>query len=228
MKNFKIFSVLALVACTLQVSASATRPVVSKIINGVTIRVEKGDITQSKAQAIVNAANSQLLSGGGVCGAIFSAAGLDRLQKACNQWPILSDDIRCPVGSACITDSFDLARNGIKYIIHAVGPDCRIIKDPQKQDGLLHSAYLNALIMAEKNNVTTVAFPFISSAIYAFPKERAARIALEAMTGYATGKNTQAGVGSNTKLTIVSFVLFSDEDYDLFVKTLDALMKKAS
>lgn len=98
----------------------------------------------------------------------------------------------------------------------------------QKQDVLLHSAYLNALTMAEKNNVTTVAFPFISSAIYAFPKERAARIALEAMTGYATGKDTQAGVGSNTKLTTVSFVLFSDEDYDLFVKRLDFLMKKAS
>ena len=264
MKKFKLFSLLALMACVIQVSASATSPVVSTTINGVTIRIEKGDITRSTAQAIVNAANPQLQAGGGVCGAIFAAAGLEQLQKACDQIPLVKlgldhhmipidktikfnteQDIlyikeailpgyladwvtyweRCPVGSACITDSFDLAKDGIQYIIHAVGPDCRIIKDPQKQDVLLHSAYLNALSMAEKNNVTTVAFPFISSAIYAFPKERAARIALQAMMGYAADKGlkdkAQPIGGLKTKVATVSFVLFSDEDYDLFVKTLD-------
>jgi O-acetyl-ADP-ribose deacetylase (regulator of RNase III) len=231
MKNLTLFSLFSLLFYTLPAAAA-----VSKTVNGVEIRIERGDITQFQAQAIVNAANPQLQAGGGVCGAIFAAAGLEQLQKACNQFPTnyelnaqkrvlatlvdqdmgykeTADDlIRCPVGQACITPSFNLQKHGIQYIIHAVGPDCRIIKDSKEQDTLLRNTYQNALRVAEENGVTSIAFPFISSAIYAFPKERAARIAVQEVVRYAA---------VSPKLTTISFVLYSDEDYDLFVRRLD-------
>ena len=106
--------------------------------------------------------------------------------------------------------------NQIKNIIHAVGPDCRIIKDPAQQDSLLEKAYNNSLLLAEKNNSKSIAFPFISSAIYAFPKQRAARIALKTVLEYI--KN------NGTKLASVHFVLFSQEDYDLFCSELKKLV----
>jgi O-acetyl-ADP-ribose deacetylase (regulator of RNase III) len=176
--------------------------------------LSKGDITQCNVQAIVNAANEQLLGGGGVCGAIFSAAGFDDLQGACNMYPA-KQSIRCPVGQARITDSFNLKDNGIRYIIHAVGPDCRIIRDKQKQNHLLFQAYTNSLILADQNNIKTIAFPFISSAIYAFPKERAAYIALKSVSDYIDN--------NPTKLTELHFVLFSRADFDLFCSAIEQL-----
>lgn len=174
-----------------------------------TISIRMGDITQSSCQAIVNAANEQLLGGAGVCGAIFNAAGWHDLQKACDSYPAYNT-VRCPVGQACITDSFNLKARGIQHIIHAVGPDCRVIKDPKQQDTLLEAAYKNALILADKNNIKSIAFPFISSAIYAFPKERACEIALKVVTEYT--KN------GSTSLEKIEFVLLSQADYDLFNK----------
>ncbi|MBS1986909.1 macro domain-containing protein [Candidatus Dependentiae bacterium] len=213
MKKLTLFSVLAIASANIPTHISAS---VFKIVDGVEICVEKGDITKSHAQTIVNAANPQLQAGGGVCGAIFAAAGLEQLQKACYRLPVVAaGDVRCPVGQACITDSFGLTKNDIKHIIHAVGPDCRIIKDTQEQDRLLSSAYRNALTVAEQNNIRSIAFPFISSAIYAFPKERAARVALEAAFYYAMTLTV------GPKLSTITFVLYSDEDYDLFVKMLD-------
>lgn len=172
------------------------------------IVIKNGDITQSSCQAIVNAANEQLLGGAGGCGAIFNAAGWLDLQRACDNYPAYTT-VRCPVGQACITDSFNLKARGIQYIVHAVGPDCRIIKDPKQQDILLEAVYKNALIVADKNNIKSIAFPFISSAIYAFPKERACEIALKTVTEYTKG---------STSLEKIEFVLFSQADYDLFCK----------
>jgi len=179
------------------------------------ITIEKGDITHCPVDAIVNAANEQLLGGAGVCGAIFNRAGWDSLQAACDKYPAHST-VRCPVGQARITESFNLKSCGIKYIIHAVGPDCRAIKDKPQQDSLLAQSYKNSLLLAENHNVTSIAFPFISSAIYAFPKERAARIALEAIYEYIQNSPTQ--------LTSIHFVLFSQDDFDLFCKTMHALL----
>ncbi len=179
-------------------------------INNLNLVIEKGDITKCKTEAIVNAANEELLGGAGVCGAIFKAAGWNELQYACNQYPI-NNGIRCSVGQACITDSFKLKSNGIKYIIHAVGPDCRIIKDKTKQDQLLESAYKNSLILAEKNCIKSIAFPFISSAIYAFPKERAANIALDTIIEHTK---------TNINISSIHFILFSKEDLDLFCKII--------
>jgi O-acetyl-ADP-ribose deacetylase (regulator of RNase III) len=170
--------------------------------------IQRGDITQCKVDAIVNAANEQLSGGGGVCGAIFDAAGWDDLQKACNQHPA-RNTIRCPAGEACITPSCKLKDRGIRWIIHAVGPDCRIIKEKQQQDGLLAQAYEKSLKLVDaQGDIRSLAFPFISSAIYAFPKERAAKIALRVVVDYLRAHQT--------KVHEIHFVLFSQEDYELF------------
>lgn len=172
--------------------------------------IAQGDITQTLCTAIVNAANKELAGGAGVCGAIFNAAGWNDLQEACDRYAMING-ARCPVGDARITDSFNLQTRGIKQIIHAVGPDCRIIKNPQEQDLLLKDAYRNSLLLADKHDIESVAFPFISSAIYAFPKERACTIALGAVADYVQNHDT--------KITSIHFVLFSADDFKLFCDT---------
>lgn len=173
--------------------------------NNNTINIKLGDITNAKTEAIVNAANKDLLAGGGVCGAIFNAAGINKLQDAC-------DNLNgCSTGEAKITPAFGLTKNGIKYIIHAVGPDCRIVKDEKEQDILLENAYKNSLELANKVGIKSISFPFISSAIYAFPKERATKIAI---------KTVKEFVKNNKNIKQIDFVLFSQEDYTLFIKTL--------
>ncbi len=177
------------------------------------IKIEHGDITRSSCQAIVNAANEQLLGGAGVCGAIFKAAGWKDLQQACNKHVTLDHGIKCPVGQARITNSFNLKSRGIQYVIHAVGPDCRVITNIKEQDMLLESAYKQSLMLADQYGIKSIAFPFISSAIYAFPKQRACDIALKTVSEYMRNNNT-------TQIERVEFVLFSKEDYDLFSTTL--------
>lgn len=175
------------------------------------ITIEQGDITQAKTECIVNAANDLLLNGNGVCGAIFKAAGLKNLQQACDKFPINDDLVRCPTGEARITGSFNLKSNGVSHIIHAVGPDCRIITDEDQQNSLLKQTYQNALKLATQHKIKSISLPFISSAIYAFPKDRAARIALETAREYVK-KN-------KTSLKVINFILFSQDDFDLFNKT---------
>lgn len=177
--------------------------------------IQEGDITQVNTQAIVNAANEQLAGGGGVCGAIFTAAGWDKMQEACDEYPEVNG-VRCPVGQACITGSFDLKKSaGIDYVIHAVGPDCRVVTDPKMQDTLLENAYKNSLILADQNNITSISFPFISSAIYACPKERACEIGLKTIYDYVNH--------AQTNIKEIRFVLFSESDYQLFVDTATKL-----
>lgn len=184
-----------------------------KIAPTVTVTIQLGDITKLKVDAIVNAANSQLQGGGGVCGAIFQAAGWDQLQTAC-------DTIgSCATGNACITSSFNLASSGIKYIIHAVGPiydkNSPIFdKNPSLvfQGNLLMNAYTNSLKLANQYKLTSIAFPFISTGIYGFPKDIAAQCALDVFTEYC--KN------HSTTLTHIHMVLFSHEDVTLFLNTM--------
>jgi len=187
-------------------------------INTTQIIIQRGDITHCPAQAIVNAANAQLAGGAGVCGAIFHAAGWDNLHRACNIYPEING-IRCPVGQARITSSFNLKRRNINHIIHAVGPDCRIIINKQEQDKLLSDAYTNSLQLANQEKLVSIAFPFISSAIYAFPRERACAIALHTVIDVI--KNNS----NNGSLKKIYFVLFSQEDYDLFCKALADIKK---
>ncbi|WP_394120050.1 macro domain-containing protein [Planococcus donghaensis] len=131
------------------------------------LEIIRDDITKVKADAIVNAANSELQMGGGVCGAIFRAAGAEQLQKAC-------DEIgHCPVGASVFTDSFRLPS---QYIIHTVGPIWR--GGNEGEEKLLRSCYRNSLELARSLDCASIAFPLISSGIYGYPKEQAKQVAV--------------------------------------------------
>ena len=127
-----------------------------------TINISKVSITKLDTDAIVNAANKGLQAGGGVCGAIFSAAGYDQLQKACN---IIG---HCKTGSAVITPGFNLKA---KYIIHAVGPRWKDGK--HKEPELLYSAYYKSLELAIAHDCKSIGFPLISSGIFGYPVQKA-------------------------------------------------------
>jgi O-acetyl-ADP-ribose deacetylase (regulator of RNase III) len=119
--------------------------------------------------AIVNAANSRLQNGGGVCGAIFQAAGAAELQAACNKIG------KCSTGNAVITPGFRLPA---KYVIHAVGPIWN--GGAYNEAQLLYSAYKQSLKVAKDNGLHSIAFPLISSGIYGYPQDQAWRKALQA------------------------------------------------
>ena len=129
----------------------------------------KQDITRMDTDAIVNAANTDLLMGGGVCGAIFQAAGPEKLQTACRSLAPIS------TGDAVITPGFALKA---KYIIHTVGPIYRKAHASRCR-AQLRSCYLNSLTLAEANGVHSIAFPLISSGIYGYPREEAIQAAQE-------------------------------------------------
>lgn len=132
------------------------------------IQVKQIDITELDSDAIVNAANSQLKEGGGVCGAIFRKAGPEKLQESC-------DEIGgCETGSAAITPGFNLEA---KYVIHAVGPVWH--GGDANEAELLSGAYTKSLKLAKENDCHSIAFPLISSGIYRYPKKQAWKIAIQ-------------------------------------------------
>ncbi len=136
--------------------------------------IVRQDITKMDTDAIVNAANTALIMGGGVCGAIFRAAGAKKLQEACNKLaPIRT-------GGAAITPGFALAA---KFVIHAAGP---IYGNWSKSDAerLLRSAYISSLELAHKNGCGSIAFPLISSGIYGYPKDEALKVAVSAIRDF--------------------------------------------
>lgn len=133
----------------------------------------RNDITKMRVDAIVNAANTALQMGGGVCGAIFKAAGADKLQAACNDiGPIKT-------GEAVITDGFELPA---KYIIHTAGPVFRDGKHGETE--LLRSCYINSMMLAQENGCESIAFPLISSGIYGYPKGEALAVATSAIASF--------------------------------------------
>jgi O-acetyl-ADP-ribose deacetylase (regulator of RNase III) len=158
------------------------------------VRVVQGDIADlpSHVDAIVNAANAKLQNGSGVCGAIFTAAdqgehlghsNLGMLQAECNIYG------SCPTGEACMTESYGLRTKCIK-LIHGVGPDCRTGPsgqyEPRVHDNLLKSCYIDCLNKARNERLATIAFPLISTGVYAFPVDDAIRIAVEAVATWAS------------------------------------------
>lgn len=142
------------------------------------VSVVRGDITRQRVDAIVNAANTTLLGGGGVDGAIHLAAG-----------PGLMEECRglggCRTGEAKITGAYHLPA---EFVIHAVGPVWQ--GGDAGEDELLASAYTNALRRAVENRVSTIAFPAISAGAYGFPMERAARIAVRAVRDFLETDDT--------------------------------------
>ena len=130
--------------------------------------IVRSDIACLDVDAVVNAANEGLIAGGGVCGAIFSAAGYGQLRAACRKIA------PCPTGGAMVTRGFDLPA---RWIIHAVGP--RWIDGHHGEEGLLRRAYRSALDQAARLQVASVAFPLISAGIYGYPPAAALDVACE-------------------------------------------------
>ena len=164
------------------------------------IKLLKGDITKLEVDAIVNAANTSLLGGGGVDGAIHRAGG-KAILEACMQ--IRNRKGGCNVGEAVITTAGELPA---QYVIHTVGP---YWNDGQDQSQLLKNCYLNSLKLAEEYKLRTIAFPNISTGVYRYPKAAAAVIAIDAV------KNT-----SLESLEMVYFICFDEENYRLYDQLL--------
>ena len=149
------------------------------------IKVIQGDITTLAVDAIVNAANQVMLGGGGVDGAIHYAAG-DELYKACLKVPEVRPGVRCPTGEARITPGFRLPA---KFVIHTVGP---VYRDGQHgEPEKLAACYRNSLALAAENGCHSIAFPCISTGIYGYPKEDAARIAVREVKEFLSHAESQ-------------------------------------
>jgi len=168
----------------------------------------QGDITKITADAIVNAANSSLLGGGGVDGAIHRAGG-KAILEACIK--IRDRQGGCKTGDAVITTAGNLPA---KYVIHTVGPVWNGGK--KGEETLLASAYRNSLRLAAENDVTSIAFPGISTGIYHFPKQRAAEIAIATTQDFL--KNN-----ANTAIKKVIFVCFDAESYEIYERLLGSV-----
>jgi O-acetyl-ADP-ribose deacetylase len=137
------------------------------------LEIVRNDLTKMEVDVIVNAANSALQMGGGVCGAIFNAAGATELQAAC-------DEIGgCPVGDAVMTDGFQLPA---KKIIHTVGPIWK--GGAANEEVLLRNCYRNTLALAVAEGFESIAFPLISSGIYGYPREQAFQVAMSTISEF--------------------------------------------
>ena len=167
------------------------------------LRLLQGDITKIEADAIVNAANEELWPGGGVSGAIHRAGGM-----------IIEDECRrighTPTGQAAITTG---GRLPARHVIHAVGPIWK--GGSADEPELLASAYRSSLRLADEHGLRSIAFPSISTGIYGYPIEPAARVAIETVIDYLRGE---------TGLADVAFVLFSDADLATYEGVLDELV----
>ena len=166
-------------------------------------KVVRGDITQRPVDAIVNAANSSLLGGGGVDGAIHRAGG-PKILEACQA--IRAKQGGCATGEAVITTG---GKMPAKYVIHTVGPVWQDGK--HNEETLLANAYRNSLQLAKAHNIKTVAFPNISTGIYGFPKDKAAGIAV---------RTVEAFLKEHAVPKTVTFVCFDRENYDLYAALL--------
>jgi len=170
-------------------------------INKTILELTQGDITDLDTDAIVNAANTALQLGGGVAGAIRRKGG-PKIQEECNRIG------GTRVGGAVMTTGGNLEA---KYVIHAVGPR----HGEEHEDAKLKDATLNCLILADKNNLKSIAFPAISTGIFGFPKDRCATIMLSTTVAYLEGP---------TKLEKVVYCLYDQNTFKIFKRTLQSLV----
>ena len=168
------------------------------------IEILKADITEIQVDAIVNAANTSLLGGGGVDGAIHRKGGKAILDDCVK---IRNKQGGCKVGDAVITTAGNLPA---KYVIHTVGPVWNGDKDEKSK--LLSDCYKNSLELAIKNEIKTIAFPGISTGIYRFPKDRAARIAIKSVKDFY----------KISEIEKVIFVCFDKESYEIYQSLLES------
>jgi O-acetyl-ADP-ribose deacetylase (regulator of RNase III) len=169
-----------------------------KKIDGVTLEIVQGDITEMQTDAIVNAANAKLVMGGGVAGAILRKGGTV-IQNECDKIG------GTYVGGAVITTGGNLRAN---YVIHAVGPRF----GEGNEDEKLRSATLNSLLLADKHKLKSITLPAISTGIFGFPVERCARVMLSTAIEYIKRK---------TRLDRVVFCLFGEESFKVFEQELE-------
>jgi O-acetyl-ADP-ribose deacetylase (regulator of RNase III) len=172
------------------------KPISSKKLK---IETHKGDITKLNVDAIVNAANTSLLGGGGVDGAIHRAAGPELLQEC----RTLNG---CKTGEAKITKGYNLPA---KFVIHTVGPIWSGGKNNEEE--LLANCYRNSLMLAIENGITSIAFPAINTGVYHFPLEKATRIAIT---------ETNKFLKENDKIDKVIFVAFDEKTYNVYNQLL--------
>src|SRR3972149_360511 len=168
-------------------------------VNSAKLVLIEGDITEEETDAIVNAANSRLIPGGGVAAAIHRAGG-----------PAIAAEARqigsCPTGSAVITGAGNLKA---KFVIHAVGPVYR--GGAKGEPDLLRGAFLESLRLAAENGLTSISFPAISTGVYGYPANEAARIALKTVIDFLKEDRT---------IRLVRFVLFGHPMYKTFAAEL--------
>lgn len=168
------------------------------------IEIVRGDITKVHVDAIVNAANSSLLGGGGVDGAIHRAGG-PAILKDCRK--IVAKQGGCKTGQAVITTAGDLPA---KFVIHTVGPVWNGGQNDESKK--LADCYKNSLQLAINNNCKTIAFPNISTGVYGFPKKEAAKIAVETVLEF---------LSHNKKIEKIIFVCFDEENESFVRKQLE-------
>ncbi|HHH50197.1 MAG TPA: O-acetyl-ADP-ribose deacetylase [Saprospiraceae bacterium] len=168
------------------------------------IKLIKGDITTLEVDAIVNAANSSLLGGGGVDGAIHRAGGVKILEECIN---IRAKQGGCKTGEAVITTAGDLPA---QKVIHTVGP-IWTGNDKAAHCDLLAACYKNSLELAKTHHLKTIAFPNISTGVYRFPKELAAKVAIETV---------QSFMRDNEEPEEVIFVCFDDDNYQIYASKI--------
>ena len=172
-------------------------------INNSTLALAEGDITNESTDAIINAANSRLAGGAGVDGAIHRAGG-----------PSIMEECRkiggCPTGQAVITTGGNLRA---KYVIHTVGPVYQ--GGNRGEAALLKSAHLESLKLTSARKLKSIAFPAISTGVYGYPVDEAARIALKTAIDY---------LKEHGDIELVRFVLFGRKTYDIFTEELKKLI----
>jgi len=168
------------------------------------LEINQGDITKLKVDAIVNAANSSLLGGGGVDGAIHRSAGPELLAECRTLGG-------CPTGEARITAGYNLAA---RHVIHTVGP---VYSGKPRDKELLSACYRNSLKLAVENSVGSIAFPAISCGVYGYPIAEACRVAVD---------TTRDFLQQDKSLELVIFMLFSSDDFKIYQEYIQELRNR--